>query len=140
MNMRLKLILLTSILLLSRLTFAAEPRREDGLSAHVLPKSVAELDKEGNLKYGFMVSQAHDLKAPLERPVFQTAEELVAYFSKQSKTIQENGFWVVVTNPNAYSDEEKQTVENLKVLCRRQKIPLFICRGMDLPNGWIRQN
>ena len=52
--------------------------------------------------------------------------------------VQANGAWIVVTNPAAYSDDEKQFLEDIKAVCRTEKIPLFICRGAELPNGWKR--
>jgi hypothetical protein len=42
---------------------AAEPRREFGLSAHMLPKRVAALDKSGRTKWGFTVSVPGDDRA-----------------------------------------------------------------------------
>jgi len=116
----------------------SSPKRELGLSAHLLPKSVADLDKTGEIEWGYMVSQTKNLKAPLERPVFQEPNDLIAYFLEQSSKIQQNGIWVVTTNPNAYSDSEKESVEILKKLCKEKKISLFFCRGSKLPNGWLK--
>ena len=134
-------ILLVALVFMATSTaFTEELSREEGLSAHVMPRRVAELDKGKNLKWGFIVSQSHDLKPPLQRPTFQTADELLAYYSQQPKKIQENGIWVILTHPDSYSDEEKENVEKLKRLCKEKGIPLFICRGMDLPNGWKRES
>jgi hypothetical protein len=44
----------------------------------------------------------------------------------------------VVTDPDAYSDAEKQFLQNVKALCRQEKFPLFISRAIELPNGWKR--
>jgi hypothetical protein len=57
---------------------------------------------------------------------------------KQDKSVQENGVWIVVTNPDAYSDSEKALLEDVKAACRRAKIPVFICRASELPSGWKR--
>jgi len=35
-------------------------------------------------------------------------------------------------------EEVKSNQEDVKVMCKKEKIPLFHCRGMDLPNGWKR--
>jgi len=113
------------------------PKRELGLSAHLLPKRVADLDKTGEIKWGYMVSQTKNLKTPLERPVFQEPNDLIAYFLKQSSKIQQNGIWVVTTNPKAYSNSEKESVEILKELCKEREVSLFFCRGYRLPNGWL---
>ena len=56
----------------------------------------------------------------------------------QTEEVQANGAWIVVTNPDAYSDDEKQFLEEIKAVCRKEKIPLFISRAAELPNGWKR--
>jgi hypothetical protein len=49
-----------------------------------------------------------------------------------------NGVWIVTTNPDAYSDEEKSFLEEIKRLCGKEKILLFVARASELPNGWKR--
>jgi hypothetical protein len=44
----------------------------------------------------------------------------------------------VITDPDAYSAAEKALLEDIKVACQKESIPLFVCRGTDLPNGWKR--
>ena len=51
---------------------------------------------------------------------------------------QASGVWIVVTDPDAYLDAEKALLEDVKVMCRKQKVILFISRAKDLPNGWQR--
>lgn len=114
----------------------AEPKRENGLSVHLVPKSAPGVF--GGNKNGFMISQSYNLKPPSERPIFDTPEQLIKYFLTQPQEIQENGLWVVTTNPNAYSEDEMESTEILKKLCLEKDIILFFCRGMWLPNGWIR--
>lgn len=113
----------------------AEPKRENGLSVHLSPESASGI--VGADKKGFVVSQSKDLKQIEERPVLDTPEQLVEYFLTQPQEIQKNGIWVVTTNPQAYSDNEMKSTEVLKNLCREKNIPLFFCRGMSLPNGWL---
>ncbi len=43
-----------------------------------------------------------------------------------------------MTHPDAYSQTEVGSLELLKKLCKKDGIPLFICRGKDLPDGWQR--
>ncbi|UCC95404.1 MAG: tetratricopeptide repeat protein [Candidatus Omnitrophota bacterium] len=114
----------------------AAPKRENGLSVHLSPESAPGIF--GVDKKGFMVSQSKSLKPLRERPLFDTPEQLIEYFLNQSQEIQENGLWVVTTNPKAYSDDEMKSTEILKNLCRKKNIILFFCRGMWLPDGWIR--
>ena len=117
-------------------TTATEPKRENGLSVHFVPRSAPELS--GSNKNGFMVSQSKDLKSPSERPIFETPEKLVEYLLNQPQEIRENGIWVIVSDPEAYSVDEIGSTEALKSLCRQKNIPLFFCRGMLLPNGWVK--
>lgn len=123
------------LLLLQNMLYA-EPKRADGLSVHWMHKRVSNQDETGQVRSGFMVSQSRSLIPPLERSVFGSVEELVDYYHNLPEKIQENGIWIVVTHPDAYSDEEKKMKVNLIELCNQNNIPLFICRGQDLPDGW----
>ncbi|HEY5028663.1 MAG TPA: hypothetical protein VIK39_09670 [Candidatus Angelobacter sp.] len=114
---------------------AAAPERSKGISLHMLPKRVADISGQ---KWGFTVDFASHLKPESEHPVLQTKDELVAFVRKQDKEVQENGVWIVTTNPDAYSDPEKDLLEDIKSLAREQHIPLFIARASELPNGWKR--
>ena len=126
------LILLFSIVLLAN---AAGPERSKGISLHMLPKQVAEL---GNKKWGFVVTYADYLKPEQAQPVLQSSAELLAFVRKQDRIVQDNGVWIVTTHPDAYSEAEKLLLEDIKNLCRKERIPLFIVRGSKLPNGWQR--
>jgi hypothetical protein len=44
----------------------------------------------------------------------------------------------VSVHMNAYSEDEKALLGRVTSMCRREKIPLFICRASQLPNGWTR--
>ena len=128
-------LILVVLLAIASLAFAATPERSKGISIHMLPKQVAEL---GAKKWGFVVSYAEYLKPEQEQPVLQSVTEVLAFVRKQEKFVQENGIWIVTTHPNAYSEPEKKLLEDIKALCRREAIPLFIVRGSQLPNGWQR--
>lgn len=130
-----KVIFFSVFFLCISLILHAEPKRENGLSVHLAPESASGIF--GADKKGFVVSQSKDLKPLGNRPIFDTPEQLVEYFLTQPQEIQENGIWVVTTNPQAYSDNEMASTEMLKNLCREKNIPLFFCRGMFLPNGWL---
>lgn len=114
---------------------ASTPDRAHGISMHMLPKRVAEL---GNKKWGFVVSYASYLKPEQSQPVLQTTSEFFAFVQKQDKTVRDNGVWIVITHPDAYSPEETKLLEDTKTLCKTEKIPLFVARGSQLPNGWQR--
>ena len=102
---------------------------------HMLPKRVADL---GGKKWGLVVTYADYLKPEPEEPVLQSANEVLVFVRKQTPEIQENGVWIVTTHPDAYSSPEKQVLEDIKALCRKEHIPLFVVRGSELPNGWKR--
>ena len=111
------------------------PDRAKGISMHMLPKRVAD---SGAMQSGLVVSHSGDWK-PQQKPiVFQTTQAFMDFVRAQTAEVQANGAWIVVTDPDAYSDAEKQFLEDIKAVCRKEKIPLFICRGKDLPNGWKR--
>jgi hypothetical protein len=129
------IVLVVVLLVLVSVASAIAPERAKGISVHMLPKRVADL---GGQKWGFLVSFAGYLKPEQAQPVLQSATDFLAFVRKQDKTVQENGVWVVTTNPDAYSESEKQLLEDIKALCRRETIPLFLARGSQLPNGWQR--
>lgn len=128
-------ITLIVLLLVPLLAMAVTPERGKGISIHMLPKRVADL---GKMRWGFIVSYAKYLKPEPAQPVLQSTEELLRYVRKQTQTVQENGVWIVTTNPRAYSNEEMRLLDDVKTLCRREHIPLFIARGSELPDGWRR--
>lgn len=116
--------------------FAANaPERDKGVSIHMLPKSVANL---AGKKWGLTVDYSGFLKPESAQPVLQSTEELLAFVRKQDRSVQENGVWIVTTNPDAYSEGEKELLQDIVVLCHRERIVLFLSRAADLPNGWKR--
>ena len=125
------------VLLLASVSVAMEilPERSKGISLHMLPKRVADLNGQ---KWGFIVVFAEYLKPEKEKPILQTTKEFLTYVRKQDTKVQENGAWIVITNPAAYSQEELILLEDIKALCKKEEIPLFVARGSQLPNGWER--
>jgi hypothetical protein len=111
------------------------PERAKGISMHMMPKRVADI---GGKKWGLVVTYAEYLKPEQAEPVLQSAMEFLAFVQKQDKGVQENGAWIVTTHPDAYEASEKKVLEDIKAICRKQSIPLFIVRGSELPNGWRR--
>jgi hypothetical protein len=126
---RLPLLAITVALTLATAAPAAEfaPRRALGLSVHMLPQSVADISG-GHA--GFTIDEIDT--------TIETAQELVDGFKKLSPAIRRHGIWVVTTHPDAYGPEEKQNFDRLQAMCRKDRIPLFHCRGSQLPNGWKR--
>jgi hypothetical protein len=123
------------VLTLFAVAVASDPERAKGISLHMLPKRVADISGQ---KWGLTVDFASYLRTESEQRVLQTRDELVAFVRKQDKNVQDNGVWIVVTHPDAYSDSEKTLLEDIKRVSREQHIPLFISRASELPNGWKR--
>ena len=111
------------------------PERANGISMHMLPKRVADI---GGTQWGLTVANDNLSTTESQPPALQTTEQFLSFVRKQDVVIQENGVWIVVTDPDAYSSSEKTLLEDIKVLCQKEKIPLFIARAKDLPNGWTR--
>jgi hypothetical protein len=114
---------------------AAAQERAKGASIHMLPKVLADLSER---QWGLTVDYSPLLRPEPAQRVLQTAEDLRRFVRKQDKSVQENGIWIVTTHPDAYSDAEKRLIESVKSLCVEQRIPLFIVRGSERPNGWKR--
>jgi hypothetical protein len=120
------------LLLTVRLCLAQEPDRSKGLSVHMLPDRVAHI---GGSSGGFVVRGLDGKEA-----IYSDAIQLVAFFQTLSVSTKENGIWVVTTSPSAYSEIERANLKTLVALCDEKKIPIFTCRGSELPNGWKRSD
>jgi hypothetical protein len=114
---------------------AASPERAKGISMHMLPKRVADISGD---RWGLTVSPAAHLAPEPVQPVVQSTGQFLVFVRKQSPAVVGNGVWIVTTDPGSYSASEKTLLEDIKFLCRKEHIPLFIARGSELPNGWKR--
>ncbi len=131
------IVLLISLGVISYLSFPAayaEPVREAGLSAHWTPERVAFLGEE--VQAGFITTFDNEQNINVYGKHCATATDLISYFKSFPASIQNNGIWLVVTHPDAYSPEEHKMKEDLIKACQQYNIPLFICRGSELPDGW----
>ncbi len=128
-------LLIIALLGLVQVSHAAEPQRDKGISVHALPKRVADISGQ---PWGLQVSYAPYLKPEPGQPYLQSVDEVLAYIRKQDKSVIENGFWVVTTNPAAYSKQEIELQEKLKIELPKNHIPLFLARGSELEKGFKR--
>jgi hypothetical protein len=124
-----------AILLFVTVVVGATPERPKGISIHMLPKRVAELSGR---KWGLAVDYAAHLKPEPTQPVIQTVDEFSSYVRKQDAAVQENGVWIVTSHPDAYSETELALLDSIKSRCKSERVPLFIGRASELPNGWHR--
>ena len=127
--------ILLSLLLAAASASAATPERAKGISMHLLPKRVADISGG---KWGLTVTRSGDLTMDEASATLQTGAEFRAFVRKQNKAVLDNGVWIVVTNPDAYSKAENALIEEVNAICAEQKLPLFVCRASELPNGWKR--
>lgn len=120
------------LFLIASVLVAAEPSREAGLSVHMLPDRIAKISGEHG---GFTVT------APASKArsnTYADPKELFTYFQGLPATTQENGIWVVTTHPTSYSEAEQTKLKALITLCADKSVPIYTCRGSELPNGWKR--
>jgi hypothetical protein len=96
---------------------AVAQERSKGISVHMLPKRVADL---GGAPWGFSVSMV-GTKRVASPPVIQTATDLLAFCRGQEPSVQENGIWIVVTDPDAFSQPEKDLLESVSLLAGKSE-------------------
>lgn len=123
------------VLLASAVAHAATPDRDRGISMHMLPKSVANLARA---QWGLTVRPSPELTADAKSTTLQTPQQFLDFVEKQKDSVIENGVWIVTTDPDAYSQPEKNFLNSVVKLCVERKITLFIVRASQLPNGWKR--
>ncbi len=109
---------------------ASESERSKGLSVHMLPDRVAQINGGSG---GFTVRDSNGTES-----IYPNAQQLIAFFQTLSAPTQASGIWVVTTHPSAYSDSERTKLRALITLCNEKKILVFTCRGSELPGGWKR--
>jgi hypothetical protein len=128
--MRTREIAVLTLLVTLAVCAAGEPERAKGLSVHMLPDRVAQIDGGHG---GFSAKAADGTES-----TYADAKQLVAFFQTLLTATQENGIWVVTTHPSSYSESERTKLKALITLCDKKKIPVFTCRASELPGGWKR--
>ena len=121
------------LLLTASLVIATEPMRDGGLSVHMLPDRIAKLSGGHG---GFTVT---DPTTNRRGSTYAEPKELLAYFQQLPPTVQQNGIWIVTTDPDAYSESEQTKLKALVALCIGKTIPIYTCRASQLPNDWKRE-
>ena len=114
----------------------AEPVQEKGISMQMLPERASMISGRPP---GIYVEYADYLAAEPHQPVLRTPVEFVAYVEKQDPEVRENGVWLLLFNPEAYSDAEELLLEKIKSAAQKSDIPLFVHYATDLAGDWQRQ-
>ena len=96
----------------------------------MLPDRVAKISGEHG---GFSVT---DPGTKNKGKTYGDPKELFAYLQHLPAATQENGIWIVTTHPTSYSEAEQAKLKALADLCTAKNIPIYTCRGSELPNGW----
>jgi len=130
--MRTRDIAALSFLIVCGISGAAEPERAKGLSVHMLPDRIAQINHQVG---GFGIKSGDGTGS-----TYSDAIQVVTFFQTLPSATQENGIWVVTTHPSAYSENERTELKKLVALCVEKKIPVFTCRGSELPGGWKRSD
>jgi hypothetical protein len=123
------------ISIMSSLAFA-EPVRDMGISVYLNPEGVVKKANKENIQR-FLVTDA-DRKSVVAWD--STATGLIEKIKNQPAGMQENGIWLVYSNPDAYTDLDRSEQNKLKDLAKENGIPFFEARASELPNGWRRIN
>lgn len=141
MNPKIKKIITRGLILITAFSIAGyvsvwaeslTPQRQKGISAYLNPEHIV---KQVNLEHiQRFVVKSSDGESVIAYD--STAEGLIKQIKNQSPEIQSNGLWLVITNPDSYSPNDLKELEKLDELTEKSKIPYFVCRGSELPNGW----
>ena len=118
-------------LLTAPFLIAAEPTRKEGLSVHMLPDRVAQISGGHG---GFTVTTPDKQRGD----TYPDAKTLLQYFTHSPASVQQNGIWIVTTDPSSYTEAEESKLRDLISVCNEKNIPIYTCRAIDLPNGWKR--
>jgi len=106
------------------------PQRQQGLPLHFVPGRGSPSGKSCFL----------DARHPPDdrESILESSDEVIEYFRSLPPETQKNGMWIVTTHPRAYSAREKELFEAVRRACVKDNIILFVCRGSELPDGWLK--
>jgi hypothetical protein len=116
----------------------AHPNQELGTIVYFVPTQHADADM-GAFGHGFVTfvlkkTDENDIKPTF---VAHSAAEFVAAYERLPRELQQYGIWLTLQEGDPYSPPEKATLEELKALCSKHKLPLSIHTGRA-DKGWQR--
>ena len=101
--------------------------RGKGLTVYFVFREVAQA---GNMPRGFVMESGP------KQVTVPEAIQVVDFYLKQGKSVQEHGIWLIGADAKGYAEEDRQMELKLKELCRQKGIPLLKTRIKDFPEGW----
>jgi hypothetical protein len=107
----------------------AQPVEELGTIVEMVPKQKAATSWFG--EYGFVAIVPQRTDENNIKPTFVThsAREFVGLYRRLPTELQEYGIWLSLAENDPYSPQEEAMLEQLKVLCKKHHLPLFIRTG-----------
>jgi hypothetical protein len=117
----------------------AEPNEQLGTVVYFVPKQHAEGNPFRDPGFVAVVLQQTDEKDIKPTFVAHSASEFVTRYRRLSLELQQCGIWLRLQENDPYSPEEKRMLEELKTLCSKHKLPLFIHTGQEVvTDDWQR--
>lgn len=124
--------ILAAMLLLTLSASAQQPTRLSGICVfHHSEQSARTQGKSPGYAVFIVSAEGTNL-------VFRTGAGLLSFYRERNETIRSHGLWISHEDLRNYTDHELRDLGELKDVCLRDAIPLFICRGGEEPKGWRR--
>ncbi len=111
-------------------TEAQSPVLELGTIVYFVPMQHANADM-GAHGHGFVAFVLQQTDENDIKPTFtaHSAAEFVAAYERLPRKLQQYGIWLTLQKGDIYSSDEKATLEALKALCSKHKLPLSVQTG-----------
>ena len=103
--------------------------QELGTIVDFIPKSrvhESPFQQDGFVAIVLQQTDENDIKPTF---VAHSATEFVSRYQRIPHELQQNGVWLTLLDGQPYSPEEKAMLSDLKRLCAKHRIPLFIHTG-----------
>jgi hypothetical protein len=114
------------------------PNEYLGTAVYFVPKERADIDF-GRLGHGFVTLVLQLVDENDIKPTFiaHSAAQFISHYRRLPRKLQQYGIWLSLQAGDPYSAEEKAMLEELKALCAKHRLPLFIHVGRE-DGGWQR--
>jgi hypothetical protein len=114
------------------------PNQYLGTAVYFVPKEHADADF-GRLGHGFVTLVLQLVDENDIKPTFiaHSAAEFISRYRRLPSKLQQYGIWISIQKGDPYSPKEKAMLEELKLLCAKHRLPLFIHVGRE-DKDWQR--